>query len=64
MNLEQKNDQYDIEQLTLLTPFDKKVYKNKINFKSGGLFVESNVLESAEPLEPWINSQENNVTLS
>ena len=43
MKLDLINDRNDIEKLTLLTPFDKKDYQNKINFSSGHLFVESNV---------------------
>ncbi|MCL2927574.1 MAG: hypothetical protein MGG37_06030 [Trichodesmium sp. MAG_R01] len=48
-----------MEQLTLLTPFNKKSYQNTINFSSGHLFVESNVLESAQPLEFWNESKQN-----
>ena len=59
MKLDLINDRNDIEKLTLLTPFDKKYYQNKINFSSGHLFVESNVLESAQPLEFWNESKQN-----
>ena len=58
MKLDLINDRNDIEKLTLLTPFDKKSYQNKINFSSGHLFVESNVLESAQPLEVWNESKQ------
>lgn len=58
MKLDKNNDKNDIEQLTMLTPFDKKYYQNKINFASGNLFVESNVLESAQPLEVWNDSKQ------
>lgn len=58
MKLDLINDRNDIEKLTLLTPFDKKDYQNKINFSSGHLFVESNVLESAQPLEVWNESKQ------
>ncbi|GCL54347.1 hypothetical protein NIES3806_16860 [Microcystis aeruginosa NIES-3806] len=59
MKLDQLNDQHDIEQLAMLTPFEKKDYQSKINFKSGNLFVESNVLESAQPLEVWNDCKQN-----
>ncbi|MCL2934559.1 MAG: hypothetical protein MGG11_20620 [Trichodesmium sp. MAG_R03] len=58
MKLDPINDRHDIEKLTLLTPFDKKSYQNKINFSRGNLFVESNVLESAQPLEVWNESKQ------
>ncbi|WP_254014107.1 hypothetical protein [Limnofasciculus baicalensis] len=48
-----KHEQADINELTKLTPFGLDVYKTRGKFKSGGIFVETHVLESAKPLQPW-----------
>jgi hypothetical protein len=54
-----KSEELDINELTQLTPFDLDVYQNRGKFKSGGLFVENRVLESAKPLQPWSNDAPN-----
>ncbi|NET58908.1 MAG: hypothetical protein F6K47_23015 [Symploca sp. SIO2E6] len=51
------NDLKDIEELAILTPFKQDVYKKQAKFSSGKLFVETNLLQAAEPLEPWLDVQ-------
>lgn len=52
-NLKQQNK--DKNELNELTPFDLNTFKNPGNFGRGNLFVETQILESAKPLEPWSN---------
>lgn len=49
---DRKHEQADMNELTKLTPFGLDVYKTRGKFKSGNIFVETHVLESAKPLQP------------
>ncbi|HEY9865672.1 MAG TPA: hypothetical protein V6D21_15975 [Candidatus Obscuribacterales bacterium] len=57
--INQKPEDLDINELTDLTPFSLDVYQNPGKFTSGNLYVQSHVLESAAPLNPWSNDSAN-----
>lgn len=58
-----KSGKMDMNELTKLTPFGFDVYQKRTQFTSGNLFVETNVLESAKPLQPWSSQTSNSLEL-
>jgi hypothetical protein len=57
--INQKPEDLDINELAQLTPFAIDIFQNRCPFTNAKIFIDTHVLESAAPLNPWSNDSAN-----